>query len=86
MVYSATFDNISAISWWSVYWWRKLECLEKTTDLSLFADKLFHIMLYQVHIAMNDIYLDEMINWNNMSVSDEYFIRFIQDSLEIKYK
>jgi len=33
------------ISWWSV------SLVEKTTDLSAVTDNIYHIMLYQVHLA-----------------------------------
>jgi hypothetical protein len=49
MVFNATFNNTSDISWQSVL------LAEETTDLPQVADKLYHIMQYQVHFVMSAI-------------------------------
>jgi hypothetical protein len=46
MVLYATFNNISLLLW------RKLKYPEKTTNAPQITDKFYHIMIYQVYVAM----------------------------------
>jgi hypothetical protein len=66
MVFNATFNNISVISWRSVY---RPEYPEKTTNLSQVTDKLNHIMFFnQAHLTGHMI-----LSFNKSNIKSSFF-------------
>ena len=55
MVFNDTFNNISAISWWSVL------LVEETIDLPQVTVQLYHKMLYQVYLTMSRFKLTTLV-------------------------
>jgi hypothetical protein len=55
IVFNATFNNITVISWRSILLVEETSVPGKTSDMPQVSSYLYHIMLYQVYLAMNRV-------------------------------
>ena len=62
LVFSATFNNMSAILWWLVLMVDDTGVPGENHDLQQILDKLYQIIVHRVHIVMSGIRAHNLCN------------------------
>ena len=74
MIFNATFNNISAISWWSVLLVEETGVPRENRDLTQITDKLNQIMLYRVQLAWAGFELTKLVVICTDSIGIELYL------------